>query len=164
MSNKAKDGLIMNINKLVIARHSIDSATKFAELILKHCESEKDELYIPLHSAMVVAYGRVFAESRSAGPLTVYAKWKTAKTDEGHRIHDSLMKQRNKDVAHADNITDKVDIVEAEDDKNIFIRQDVLVNVLPISDIEPVARYTSDLSEEMSRKLNSYFEKQKFGR
>ena len=154
----------MNINKLVIARHSIDSATKFAELILKHCESEKDELYIPLHSAMVVAYGRAFAESRYAGPLTAHTKWKTAKTEEGRKIHNSLMKQRNEDVAHADNITDKVDIVETEDDNQISIRPDTFVSLLRIRDIVSVVGYTSALSEEMSQKLNSYFEKQKFGR
>ena len=81
------------IYKLTIAKSSIDEAAITAGLVIGNKIDVHHPLYLPLHAAMVIAYGRAFSEMK---PLWKIApEWSQFDNPEDQRVHNALMNQRS---------------------------------------------------------------------
>lgn len=86
--------------RLVAARSDIGAAHGIAEYGRDHIKDLRDELWIPLQDAMVIAYARPFTSNKPVGRLP--NKWSRFGNQGLQRLHDDLISMRDRLVAHGD--------------------------------------------------------------
>ena len=106
MSNSKELFIRAQAYRLILARASIDEVAQTAQTAIEMNVDVHHELYRPLHAAIMIAYGRAFAEMKPLG--TIPSKWsKFTDADEQH-THDILIRQRNQFLGHSDYIPNKI--------------------------------------------------------
>lgn len=102
----------INLYKIAIAHNDITEALLTTRLFLQTVKDVRDPKFLPLQDAMVIAYARPFTANKPYGALD--KRWRTFHDPGLERLHELLVKTRNKLIAHSDKLHRKVQIIPKE--------------------------------------------------
>ena len=148
--------------RLTLARASVDEAAQTAQVAINMDIDPQHPLYRPLHTGIVIAYGRAFTEMKPLG--TISSKWSKFSDADEQRIHDILMKQRNQFVGHSDHIPNKVIIYP----KGVVMyggeiapraQTEVLSNYINPARFNQILTLATDLRDRMAEHVSEILEK-----
>lgn len=90
----------LDLYRLIVARHDIESAAIAFEQIVEHVQDVTEKLFQPLLFGALVSYAKPFVGNKSLGPLP--KRWERFDVPEHRERHNRIIEARHQIAAHND--------------------------------------------------------------